>query len=546
MSTNTPSSITRRSDENNTHKKRKHGGDADGELDVTSQKRAPSALEEEIAALRAELQAKQRRIDNLTAAAAIGIASTNANADDTNMAIPRVSEGTEVSTLKKDPDGVSKKELLQSVSGRPAAHYVLPRITEDMDVTELRREAWERGWPVRDISTKEELLPFIGVGSISLAGVKNLMDMEKKAANKEPPIEHAAADIFAEHGLEFLQLVERIYSLAFVSKDMHRHCVNQFEAEFRPRMPALVESIARSPCSSGQRFTFGRVNRFLDAPGRPGSLTWPSLKLPDLTEIDVLIQIEDVRNFDEDGANKVLGYAVGRLQYDPATRDLFSNAQCEHFDFQIPLYKPQEADHFDGLDGLGDLDASDHWKSLAHACARKSCLKCANCNRTTDLSLPCLRPSSTLLARVVLRHRNSGKMAQIILDAQPHAWGENENDSVGSYGISFKTALNFTAFGVVKADLQFRLFSEERKDTNNFIFSTRPFRSSPENDPQMPGLPSYCQMGRSERFSRLTFSMWTPERDSFPGDEDSSHFSDDEDHPRTKCLLQALRNYVWA
>ena len=77
------------------------------------------------------------------------------------------------------------------------------------------------------------------------------MELEKKASNQEPPIEHAAADIFAEHGLEFVALEERFLSLALVSKDLHRRCGNQLEAEFWPRLPSLVESIARSSSSRG-------------------------------------------------------------------------------------------------------------------------------------------------------------------------------------------------------------------------------------------------------------------------------------------------------
>lgn len=186
-------------------------------------------------------------------------------------------------------------------------------------------------------------------------------------------------------------------------------------------------------------------------------MKWPSLKRSDLDEIDVLIQIEDLRKMHENRFSKNLGYAVGRLHYDSATRDLHCNAQCDHFDFQIPHYKPQEE--------LGSADKSDHLMSLKDAFAKNRCLKCAHCN---SHSQPCLRPSLTLAARVVFRHSNSGRMAHILFDTLPLASGENGNDPVGSYSILFQTTLNFTFFGTVSANLEFRLFSEERKDINSF------------------------------------------------------------------------------
>ena len=359
------------------------------------------------------------------------------------------------------------------------------------------------------------------------------MELEKKASNQEPPIEHAAADIFAEHGLEFVALEERFLSLALVSKDLHRRCGNQLEAEFWPRLPSLVESIARSSSSRGKRFTYGRVKRFMHTPTMELGMKWPSLKRSDLDEIDVLIQIEDLRKMHENRFSKNLGYAVGRLHHDSATRDLYCNAQCDHFDFQIPHYKPQEQ--------LGSADKSDHLMSLKDAFAKNRCLKCAHCN---SHSQPCLRPSLTLAARVVFRHSNSGRMAHILFDTLPLASGENGNDPVGSYSILFQTTLNFTFFGTVSANLEFRLFSEERKDINSFTVSTRPFPNSPESDPQIPGLPSYCQVGRSDKFSRLSFRMWTKEREeenSSPGDADPFVRR----IPPTKSLLLALRNFLW-
>lgn len=523
MSTHT----TRRSNEN---KKRKHGSNADGALDATShayaaEEQAPgknaeggscrssrriSELEQENAALKAQLQAQQKRIDELLSSQC-GVSGA------ANFSVA-------------------------GISGRPPAQHVLPRITEDMDVSDLRREAWERGWAAPDNATKAELLARIGIGSISLASVKNLMDLERKASNKELPIEHVAADIFAENGLKFLHLEERFYSLAYVSKDMHSHCVSQFEAEFRPRLPALVESIERSPCSSAKRFTFGRAMRFMQTPETPIILSWPSLQQSDLEEIDVLIQIEDCRKMHQDRGSKNFGYAVSRLHYDPATRHLFSNARCDHFTFESPFYKAQEGYEIDF-----DDSESDHKKALVHACARKPCLHCENCISPRRQSLPCLRHISTLAARVTFRHRNSGKMAQIVLDTEPHAWGEyDSSEPIGSYGITFRTSLDFASFGTVTADLSFRMFSEQRKDTDSFVFCTRPFPNSPGNDPQTE-LPSYCEMERSDKFSRLAFSMWTQEReqDISSSDDDSSDSSDDENQPRTKCLLQALRNYFW-
>ena len=90
------------------------------------------------------------------------------------------------------------------------------------------------------------------------------------------------------------------------------------------------------------------------------------------------------------------------------------------------------------------------------------------------------------------------------------------------------------------ADLHFRLYSELVEGTGCVKFSTRPFPNSSENDPQISGLPTYCQMERSGKCSRLAFRMWKKERD-----EESSTGDDADDLPPTKCLLQALRNYRW-
>ena len=533
------STPTKRSAESN--KKRKHGSNADVDVDVTSQTKV-SALEEENTALRAELQAKQRRIDELTNGSSAGKSPHHAQRK--HVLIPRVAEDTDVSTLKREawerghavPAGAGEEEHLTSVHGRPPAQHVLPRITEDMDVSDLQREAWERGWAAPDDATGADLLARIRIGSISLAGVKKLMDMEEKASNKALPIEHAAADIFVEHGLQFVALEERFLSLAFVSKNLHMHCVNRLGSDFRPLLPALVASIARSSCSRGKRFTFGRVVRYtMHSPHMPVGFLCPSLNLSHLEEIDVLIQIDGVSKMPGTGeaGGKALGYALGRLQYDPATRDLYSNAECDHFDFQIPLYQTGE--------GQDSVDASDHLKCLNAAFAQKRCLSCANCTSPIRQSQPCLRPSSILGARIVFRHRMSGTMAHVLLDAQPLVSGGIGDVPVGSYNVLFQTTLDLPAFGKVSADLQFRVFSKERKDTNSFAVSTRPFPNSPENDPQISGLPSYCQMERSNKCSRLAFSMWTQERE----DEESSSGDEVDDLPPTKCLLQALRNYCW-
>ena len=384
---------------------------------------------------------------------------------------------------------------------------LVPRITEDMDLTALKAEAWERGCAASDGVSKEQLLAQLFVGSMCISRFKQMAYTElAELKGSEMDQKRSAADIFFQHGLEFHHFFEVINNFVVVSKEVKQHCTRLLENECKMFAPALFESIARSTGGSrGNKLTFGRMVRHempLPPPGIATGKRWPSVQVSDLRNIVVLIHILD--------RGAVATHQAIPLCYDADSRELFANAACKHFEYVISLPSSTEGEI---LDTPVEEDA----------------LKRASANPLTSLSV-----------RVVFRHRESGRMAVALIGTLPATVWEPEGDLTGSYALTFANTIISESFQG-QARLNLRLYSDVVKDDETCVkFSTCPFPHSPANDADIPGLPSYAETARSTDAAQISFHILS---NSFEDNADESNSDSDEDEfePRPMCTLGALR-----
>lgn len=450
-------------------------------------------LEEQIAMLHAKLLAKQKRVDALELA---------------------LDDALELA-LEDPEDNL----------GAEAPDVLVPRVTEDMDVSALKAEAWERGWAAPDDVSKEQLLTQLFVGSICISSVKQmafkeLSDLEGSGGSGQKRL---AADIFLQHGLEYTGFQEAMDSLSTVSKGTQKHCLRLLQNLCKVRAPALLESIARSPKGcTGNRLTFGRFLRFSSPPPAPGFISggyWPSLQLSDLSNIDVLIQIvEPSRN--------IATHAVMPLHYDADSRELFANGRCKHFEFEVP---------FSPLADDSDDDATEYvsaeWDALDRACKD---------------------PGVGLIGRAILRHRESGRMTVALSTTQPEVHGAID-DPIGSYALTFSHYVQSPSLlGEVKFNI--RLYSDKVEKDGRLKFRTCPFPHSPDGDASFRDLPSYADMKRpSDDAAVISFNVESIHfSDEIDSDTMSVSDSDDDETalPQTRfrraCTLGHLRTcFIW-
>ena len=95
-------------------------------------------------------------------------------------------------------------------------HFTFPRIHSGMNISDLKVEAWERGWAAPDDAGKTELLSYLRAGSICISRVKQIA--KEELLSMDPALaegrETTAADIFRLNGLAFID-IEELYR-AFV------------------------------------------------------------------------------------------------------------------------------------------------------------------------------------------------------------------------------------------------------------------------------------------------------------------------------------------
>ena len=396
-----------------------------------------------------------------------------------------------------------------------ARDVLVPRITEDMALTALKAEAWERGWAAPDDVSKEQLLAQLFVGSMCISGFKEMAYAElAELKGPETDQKRSAADIFFQHGLEFHHFFEVIDNFVVVSKEVKQHCTRLLKKECKTRAPALFESIARSPGGSrGNKLTFGRMFRHempLPLAGPVFGKRWPSVQVSDLRKIDVLIHMFD--------RGAVVTHQVTPLCYDADSRELFANAACKHFEYVIPLPSVTEGE-------------------IPNTPVEVSAFNHASANPLTSLSV-----------RVVFRHRESGRMAVALFASQP-ATMRPEGDIMGRYALTFaNTAISESFQGQVTLNL--RLYSDIMKDDETCIkFSTCPFPHSPADDaelPLLPGLPLHAEIPRSTDAAHVSFNIFSSAFEENADENDSGSDSDDEFEPRPMCTLGALRTcFLW-
>ena len=401
----------------------------------------------------------------------------------------------------KDSVAVSKENL----GAKAPPDVLVPRVTEDMDVSALKAEAWERGWAAPDDVSKDQLLAQLFVGSMCISRFKQMAFKELselKGLAKETDQKRSATDIYLQHGLEFNSVGEMFGNLASVSKEFRRHCQRSLEGNCKYSSPALFESIARSPPDDpGGRLTYGRFARFKvpNIPGQIAGKPWPWLNVADLRDIDVLIQIEDCQG--GPGNGKVLSHAVATLRYNADSRQLYADAESKHFDFEVPI-PTQLEDNARNL--LHAENPSPQLRALQQACFGQKCKDCVNAPSCSNRIYP-------LFARIIFRHKKTGRMAVAMAGHNSsRAFGEAADDPVGSYVISFGEMI--PPPWNVAIVLRLRLYSEELNEGSTSVkFSTRPFPHSP-SDPSSKNYAIPCpfdQLERSEEVSNIAFKIFT-------------------------------------
>lgn len=408
-----------------------------------------------------------------------------------------------------------EKSACGGKSSKPAQDGLIPRVTEQMDLADLKVEAWEQGYAAPDDSTKSDLLAYLHVGSICISSIKRmarqeLLELEPGSAERHEQ-EAAAGAVFLQHGLGYYNLNEMFGNLAFTSKNAREHCMRSLEADCKKRYPALLDGIARSKSSDkGGKLTYGRAIRFTMPVEAIAGKPWDYLEeagvnchfassderyAPFAQHVDVLIQIED-------GQGNVLAHAAVPLgEGDDLEPNLFASVRVPPFQFDVPIPPP---DHeFEEY----EEDTSDEYKALAAYAPGQGCVDCGNPS--------CRNFSPTLAARVIFRHRESGKMAIVMTCPRFNVIEDESETGKGSYIVYFDNRFQFLDDLLMmprsmETGLFVRVYSEERKDSADRIkFSTRPFSHSPSNDPTIPNVPSSVLKGeRSNDSTELSFSIW--------------------------------------
>ena len=396
---------------------------------------------------------------------------------------------------------------------KPAQDGLIPRITEQMDLADLKVEAWERGYAAPDDSTRSDLLAYLHVGSICISSIKQMARQEllelEPGSSERLEQEASVGAIFLQHGLEYYNLNDMFGNLAFASKSAREYCMASFEAECRQKFPALMDGIARSKSSdTGGRVMYGRAVRFsmpvhanigkpwdfakaAEEDGDEDSYSWAHLT----QNVDALLQLEN-------GHGNVLAHAAVPLEEgDIGEPNVNATASCPHFEFDVPLVQ--------SIDGLPEEldDASTEYKSLWAAAEGQRCADCGNAT--------CMNMVPTLAARVVFRHKQSGKMAAIVTNGRFQIISnELEDGPVGSYVLTFDNSFRLDddrpGRNIMFASLCIRVYSDQVKGgADRLKFSTRPFSHSPDSDPALTNAPStILERGRLDESVELSFSIW--------------------------------------
>ena len=167
-----------------------------------------------------------------------------------------------------------------------------------MSISDLKVEAWERGWAAPDDAGKSELLSYLRVGSMCISRVKQIA--REELLSMDPALaegsETTAADIFRLNGLAFIDMEELYRASVFVSKSFEDQCQRELRRRCKKVHPALFKAVTSNP---RLRLTYKMWKRFELDPfasvmSGPGA-TWPTLQPSSLDKkdgnVDVLLEI---------------------------------------------------------------------------------------------------------------------------------------------------------------------------------------------------------------------------------------------------------------
>ena len=206
-------------------------------------------------------------------------------------------------------------------------NYTFPRIHSGMSISDLKVEAWERGWAAPDAAGKTELLSYLRVGSICISRVKQIA--KEELLSMDPALaegrETTAADIFRLNGMPFIDIEELYRASVFVSKAFEDQCQRELRRRCKKVHPALFKAVTSNP---RLRLTYKMWKRFEMEPFavvmNGTGTTWPTLQPSSLDKkdgnIDVLLEVSF--------GGKVRIASISPLCYHPTKKRVHANLRA--------------------------------------------------------------------------------------------------------------------------------------------------------------------------------------------------------------------------
>lgn len=285
-------------------------------------------------------------------------------------------------------------------------HFTFPRIHSGMSISDLKVEAWERGWAAPDDAGKTELLSYLRVGSICISRVKQIA--KEELLSMDPALaegrETTAADIFRLNGLAFIDIEELYRASVFVSKSFQDQCQRELRRRCKKVHPALFKAVTSNPrlCLTYKMWKRFEVDPYLCAMSRIGA-TWPTLQPSSLDKkdgnVDVLLEISF--------GGKVRMASVSPLCYHPTKKKVLAKMKASAPGIKIRKANDREIRSM-SIPGTGlQLSRNLFWRDNSDVSMQQKAL-------VNHLFL-----KSRMRVRVVLFRRATGELAPLLDETKP-------------------------------------------------------------------------------------------------------------------------------
>lgn len=284
-------------------------------------------------------------------------------------------------------------------------NYTFPRVHSRMSISDLKVEAWERGWAAPDDASKSELLSYLRVGSICICRVKQIA--REELLSMDPALaegrETTAADIFRLNGLAFIDIEELYRASVFVSKSFEDQCQRELRRRCKKMHPALFKAVTSNP---RLRLTYKMWKRFEMDPFASVmsglGATWPTLQPSSLDKkdgnVDVLLEISF--------GGKVRMASVSPLCYHPTKKKVLAKMKASAPGIKIRKANDQEIRQMN-MHSIGGLSRNIFWRDNFDVSIQQKAL-------VNHLFL-----KSRMSVRVVLFRRATGELAPLLHTKRP-------------------------------------------------------------------------------------------------------------------------------